>query len=203
MNIKINNEYLISFLGGFLIALSFVLYKNQYLNILDSEIESFKYIAPALMINEGSSLTNLKMVLVDKLPIYSLIISFLLKIFGAKNFISILLFQSILNGFLIVILIATKNLITKRFFWLSFLLLTLNISLFWSSTLILPDFLLVFFIALGIFFFLKYLKTEKIKYLIIGSIFFGFSYLTKPSGLLLPSFLFFFFNFIFFYKKKI
>ncbi len=186
-------DYIYAFIIGFVIALITLFYKYFNFDLLNTDFETTKYLIPALVLNETNSIIHFKASLFDRLPIYPIVISLILKFFGTANYFAILFFQSILNGLILLILIATKNLFTNKYYWLSIFLLALNINFFWSSSIILPDILNVFFISCAIYFFLKFiLKKQSINLIIIGSIFFGLSFLTKPSGILLPIFLFFF-----------
>ena len=196
-------DYIYAFIIGFVIALITLFYKYFNFDLLNTDFETTKYLIPALVLNETNSIIHFKASLFDRLPIYPIVISLILKFFGTANYFAILFFQSILNGLILLILIATKNLFTNKYYWLSIFLLALNINFFWSSSIILPDILNVFFISCAIYFFLKFiLKKQSINLIIIGSIFFGLSFLTKPSGILLPIFLFFFLIIYFLFKKK-
>ena len=197
------SEYAFAFIIGFAIALITIIYKHFALGLLDVNFETFKYLKPALVLNETNSFIYFRASLLDRLPIYPIILSLILKFFGATNYFAILFFHSILNGLILIILIATKNFFTNKYYWISILLLAFNSNLFWSSSIILPDILNVFFISCAIYFFIKFLKQKESIFLIVfGSIFFGLSFLTKPSGILFPIFLSFFLLVYSFFEKK-
>ena len=194
-------EYTYAFIIGFLIAFITIVYKYFNFGILDLNFESFRFLKPALILNETNSLIHFRAF--DRLPIYPFTIFLILKFFGATNYFAIVFFQSILNGLILAVLIAAKNLFTNKYFWISILLLAFNINFFWSSSIILPDILNVFFISCAIYFFLKFfIKKQSINLIVIGSFFFGLSFLTKSSGILLPIFLFFFIVIFSIFRKK-
>ena len=70
-----------------------------------------------LILNETNSLIHFRAF--DRLPIYPFTIFLILKFFGATNYFAIVFFQSILNGLILAVLIAAKNLFTNKYFWIS------------------------------------------------------------------------------------
>ena len=166
-------EYTYAFIIGFLIAFITIVYKYFNFGILDLNFESFRFLKPALILNETNSFIHFRAF--DRLPIYPFTIFLILKFFGATNYFAIVFFQSILNGLILAVLIAAKNLFTNKYFWISILLLAFNINFFWSSSIILPDILNVFFISCAIYFFLKFLiKKQSINLIVIGSFFLAY-----------------------------
>ena len=201
LSINKRQQYLYAFLIGFSIALIAVFYKYFTYGILDLSFESFRFLKPALILNETNSLIHFRAL--DRLPVYPFTIYFILKIFGPTNYLAIVFFQSILNGLIVAVSIATKNLITKKYYWISIFLLVFNINFFWSATIILPDLINVFFIVCAIYFFLKFiLEKQSLNFIVIGSIFFALSFLTKPSGILIPIALTIFMLIYYFFEKK-
>ncbi len=184
------NQYAIIFLIGFIIPLIATFYQHFRFGIFNTDFETLAYVN----INVKESV---------RLPFYPYFTSFIFKIFGSDNYLAISLLQSFINGFTISILFAIKNFFTKKFFWTCFFLLGFNVHLFWSSTIILPDSFYVFFLSLGMFFFIKFIfKKQLLTYIFIGSIFLLFATLTKPAGFLLAYFLSFFLLIFLLFKKK-
>ena len=102
-------DYIYAFIIGFVIALITLFYKYFNFDLLNTDFETTKYLIPALVLNETNSIIHFKASLFDRLPIYPIVISLILKFFGTANYFAILFFQSILNGLILLILIATKN----------------------------------------------------------------------------------------------
>ena len=196
-------KFFFVFLISFTLSSLLTLYLNINFNILDKNYESLDYIRPALTLNNEASFIEFFNSLSARLPTYPLLISFLFKIFGENNYLSILLFQCFIHGITTVVLLKTVELFTKKFFLISFFLIALNPNIFWQTGIILPETLMVFFIALGIYFMLVFLiKKNLIKYLIFSSFFFGLSYITKPSAIFLPTSISLFVFLIFFFRNK-
>ena len=196
-------KFFFVFLIRFTLSSLLTLYLNINFNILDKNYESLDYIRPALTLNNEASFIEFFNSLSARLPTYPLLISFLFKIFGENNYLSILLFQCFIHGITTVVLLKTVELFTKKFFLISFFLIALNPNIFWQTGIILPETLMVFFIALGIYFMLVFLiKKNLIKYLIFSSFFFGLSYITKPSAIFLPTSISLFVFLIFFFRNK-
>ena len=201
---KVKIKRYLPFFLGFFLSFCLINYKIFFLDlVLDKDYESLDYIRPAKIFYETNSFSLFLESLWTRLPTYPLLISYLFNFFGYENFISILFFQSFLYGLIVHVSIKIKNLFTKKYFWIGLIIILLNLNLLLSSAIILPDFLLVFFLTYGIYFYLLFFKKKnKIFYLLIGNIFFGFSFLTKPVGILLPYFLFFSLIIFFIFNKK-
>ena len=201
---KVKIKRYIPFFLGFFLSFCLINYKIFFLDlILDKNYESWDYIRPAKIFYETNSLSSLFESLRARLPTYPILISYLFNFFGYENFISILFFQSFLYGLIVHVSIKIKNLFTKKYFLICLIIILLNLNLVLSSTIILPDILLLFFLTNGIYFYLLFFKKKnKIFYLLIGNIFFGFSFLTKPVGILLPYFLCFSLIIFFIFNKK-
>ena len=193
------------FFLGFFISFCLINYKVFILDLLlDNNYESLDYIRPAKIFYDTNSFSLLLESLYARLPAYPLLISSLFNFFGEENFISILFFQSVLYGLIVHISLKIKNIFINKYFWLSLIIILFNLNLLLSSTLILPDILLVFFLTNGIYFYLLFFKKkEKYFYLFIGNIFFGFSFLTKSVAILLPFFLCFSLIIFFIFNKRV
>jgi len=192
------------FFLGFFLSFSLIAYKFFFFNLtLDPSFESLDYIRPAKVFFETQSFELFLESLRARGPTYPLLISFLFKIFGENTFISILFFQSILNGLLVHCFIKIKNIFFKDYFYLSLIIIVFNLNILLASTTILPDFLLLFFLTNGIYFYLKFFKKKGKLNLIIGNIFFGLAFITKPVGILLPFFLFLALIIFFIFQKKV
>tara|TARA_B100000029_G_scaffold252290_1_gene249228 strand:+ start:2946 stop:4271 length:1326 start_codon:yes stop_codon:yes gene_type:complete len=191
MSLKTNTQqYAVIFFIGFLISLIATFYQHIRFDILNLNFETSAYV-------------NIDISNSSRLPMYPYFTLFIFKIFGSDNYLAISIIQSLINGVTIFTLFAIKNFFTKKFFWTSLFLLGFNINFFWSSTIILPDNLYVFFLTIGMFFFLKFIyKKQLLFYIFIGSIFLFFASLTKPVGLLLPFFLSFFLLFFLLFRKE-
>ena len=190
---KVKIKIYIPFFLGFFLSFCVINYKIFFLDlVLDKNYESWDYIRPAKIFYETNSLSSLFESLRARLPSYPILISYLFNVFGYENFISILFFQSFLYGLIVHVYIKIKNLFTKKYFWISLIIILLNLNILLSSTIILPDFLLIFFLTNGIYFYLLFFKNKsKYLYLLIGNVFFSLTFLTKPVTIFLPFFLFF------------
>ena len=201
---KFKNNNFLPFFLGFFVSFFFINYKILFLNlVLDTNFESLDYIRPAKIFLDTNSLSLFVESLRARSPSYPLLISFLFKLFGENAFISILFFQSILYGLLVLCFIKIKNLFFKDYFYLSLTIIIFNLNILLASAVILPDFLLLFFLTNGIYFYLKFFKKKRKLNLIIGNIFFGLAFITKPVGILLPFFLFLALIMFFIFQKKI
>ena len=201
---KFKNNNFLPFFLGFFVSFFFINYKILFLNlVLDTNFESLDYIRPAKIFLDTNSLSLFFESLTARGPSYPLLISFLFKLFGENAFISILFFQSILYGLLVLCFIKIKNLFFKDYFYLSLTIIIFNLNILLASAVILPDFLLLFFLTNGIYFYLKFFKKKRKLNLIIGNIFFGLAFITKPVGILLPFFLFLALIMFFIFQKKI
>jgi len=189
---KVKIKRYLPFFLGFFLSFCLINYKIFVLDLLlNTNYESWDYIRPAKIFYETNSFSSLFESLDARLPTYPILISYLFNFFGYENFISILFFQSFLYGLIVHISIKIKNIFTKKYFWISLLIILLNLNLLLSSTIILPDFLLTFFLTNGIYFYLLFFKNKsKYFYLLIGNIFFSLTFITKPVAILLPFFLF-------------
>jgi len=192
--------FLISFFSSSLLTF----YINLNFNLLDENYGSLDYIGPALILNNTSSINDFFYSLSSRMPTYPLLISFLFKIFGNNNYLSILLFQCFLHSITTVILLKTVQLFTKKFFLISFCLIAFNPNMFWHTSIILPETLFIFFISIGLYFFICIFKKKfLLKNVFLSSVFFGFAYITKPSAIYIPYILFLFILFFTYFKQKI
>jgi len=159
---KVKIKIYIPFFLGFFLSFCVINYKIFFLDLaLDKNYESWDYIRPAKIFYETNSLSSLFESLRARLPTYPILISYLFNIFGYENFISILFFQSFLYGLIVHVYIKIKNLFTKKYFWISLIIILLNLNILLSSTIILPDFLLIFFLTNGIYFYLLFFKNKS------------------------------------------
>ena len=109
-------KFFFIFLISFFLSSLLTFYINLNFNLLDENYGSLDYIRPALILNNTSSINDFFYSLSSRMPAYPLLISFLFKIFGNNNYLSILLFQCFLHGITTVILLKTVQLFTKKFF---------------------------------------------------------------------------------------
>ena len=75
LSINKRQQYLYAFLIGFSIALIAVFYKYFTYGILDLSFESFRFLKPALILNETNSLIHFRAL--DRLPVYPFTIYFI------------------------------------------------------------------------------------------------------------------------------
>ena len=208
---NVNFKKLLPFFISFFISFCFIYYKVFVLGLILNEgsaynpsgtFESADYVVPAKTLLENNSISAFFSELDTRMPMYPLMISFFMKLFGYK-FIYILFFQSFLYASTIFILIKTVNLFIKENFWLNIVIALTNLHILFYSSLILPEILLLFFLMSGIYLYLNFFLKKKNIYLFVGTFFFGLAYITKPVAILLPYFLTISLVFFFISKKKL
>ena len=136
---------------------------------------------------------------IHNFPLYPYVVAFIFKVFGTNP-----LFPIIMNAFfhgLTAFLLAN---ISKKFnsswFYPTLIITSLWPHLLWRTTYLYAETFFTLMIVTSLFFIFIYFEKKKIYYLLLSSVFLGFSIITKSANIfvlfILPLFLFFLF-----YKK--
>lgn len=190
LNINLRHLLLLSLVIKFFFFLLFLNFNNNpYIFEFDYQkiINNFFFLDLNLNESFGS----------ERLPIYQFFLVLSYSLFNSKIFISII--QILLSTLNILIIFKIGNLFNKKLGIILAAIAVFNPSYILFSFLILADYLFLFFSLLFIYFFLKFLKKNSLKCLILSFVFLGCMSLTKPVIIYFPIFLVFF---IFFFQEK-
>ena len=193
MKNNITKYVVIIILAGVLInAAGFILFGTlgdwSQKKFIDSDASAYYLLAKNILAGHGFSLADSVPYLPSRfrVPAYPLFMAGILAVFG--NIFAVLALQEILSIINAVILFfLLKNLLKKELlaFTLSILFL-LDPLVFRYENGLMTETLLIFFLLLAIYFFVKYLSSERLKYIGFSAIFLGCAALTKPIIQFLP-----------------
>ena len=120
----------------------------------------------------------------DRLPIYPLFVSLVLKI--SEKLYFLIFVQHLLGVLAILIIFKIGKLFSLEIGLLSALFASINLNLITHSNFILTESIFVLVFLLFIFFYLKFLKNTQSNYLIASSVFLGLCSLIRPVVIHLP-----------------
>ena len=135
-------------------------------------------------------------------PIYPYFLSYIWSVFNYNPW-TVVFIQSIIDSITCVIIGLVSLLVVPRSFLLGGVLSAINMNLVVSSGMILTDSLYLLFFTLFLWSSIKYIKKQKLKHLILLSLFLSLSILTRPVAYYLIPILGFGFFFLLVFKKKI
>ena len=120
----------------------------------------------------------------DRLPIYPLFVSLVLKI--SEKLYFLIFIQHLIGVLAILIIFKIGKLFSLEIGLLSAFFASINLNLITHSNFILTESIFVLVFLLFIFFYLKFLKNKQSNYLIVCSVFLGLCCLIRPVVIYLP-----------------
>ena len=120
----------------------------------------------------------------DRLPIYPLFVSLVLKI--SEKLYFLIFIQHLIGVLAILIIFKIGKLFSLEIGLLSAFFASINLNLITHSNFILTESIFVLVFLLFIFFYLKFLKNKQSNYLIVCSVFLGLWCLIRPVVIYLP-----------------
>jgi len=132
-------------------------------------------------------------------PLYPYVVAFIFKVFGTNPLFPIIM-NAFFHGLTAFLLANISKKFSSNWFYPTLIITSLWPHLLWRTTYLYAETFFTLMIVTSLFFIFIYFEKKKIYYLLLSSVFLGFSIITKSANIfvlfILPLFLFFLF-----YKK--